>query len=350
MLPAIPAARRPVRPAWPVLWGLLVLLTGCHAERRPASPAAGPPVAVRTVRVDARPRPAFEEVAGTVRSRWRTVVEARWAGRIESLPVVPGQRVAAGEVLLVLEAREVQARLEQAVAVRDQAARDLERLERLTRDGAATAAELDAARARHQVAVAAVTEARTLLGQARVVAPFPGVVTRKFADLGDLAAPGRPLLEIEDPAVLRLEADVPEALMERVEMGLRLPVTVPAVKEPLDGVVSEIAPAAESVSRTFLVKLDLPPRPGLRPGQFGRVSLPTEETRLPQVPALAVRVRGQLELVYVVREGRAWLRLIRTGRQSSEVVAVLAGLEAGEEVVTDGADRLSDGQPVEVLP
>lgn len=329
---------------------LVVLLAGCHAEKSPVSPAALPPMTVRTAKVEARSRPAFEDVVGTVRSRLRTVVEARIAGRIEALKVAPGQKVAAGDLLLVLEAREVQARLDQALALRDQSARDLERLERLIQDGAATAAELDTVRARHRVAVATVAEAETLMGQARVTAPFDGIVTRKLADLGDLASPGRPLLEIEDPAALRFEADVPEALMERVEMGLRLPVQVAAGKEAMEGVVSEIAPAAESVSRTFLVKLDLPTRPGLRPGQFGRVSIPIEETRLPQVPPAAVVARGQLELVFVVKDGRAVLRLIRTGRRSPEAVTVLAGLGAGEEVVVGGADRLTDGQAVEVRP
>jgi multidrug efflux pump subunit AcrA (membrane-fusion protein) len=112
-------------------------------------------------------------------------------------------------------------------------------------------------------------------------------------------------------------------------------------------VVSEIAPNADPGSRTFRVKLDLPPAPGLRPGQFVRLQVPVGESRCLRVPASALVQRGQLEIVFVAANQKAQLRLAKTGRCFGNTVEVLSGLDADDSVVVDGADRLSDGQPVE---
>jgi len=200
------------------------------------------------------------------------------------------------------------------------------------------------------VADAAVREAETMLGYGRVVAPFTGVITRKYADVGDLAAPGKALLEIEDPTALRLEADVPEAIVDRVSLGDRLAVRVATLTNVLTGVVGEIAPAADPSTRTFLVKLDLPSTPGLRAGQFGRVSMPVGVTSSPHVPKNAVVQRGQMELVFVVRSNRAEMRIVKTGKAVGDEVELVSGVEPGEQIVTGGAAELLDGQPVIVKP
>lgn len=317
---------------------------------KPASPAATapglPPVPVQLAIVESHGMTATEEVVGTVRAKLRAAVEAMIAGRIEALLVAPGQLVKQGETIASLDAREIKARLDSAQAVRDQATRDLQRISRLVKDGASTASELDAVQARQRVSVAAVSEAETMLGHARIVAPFDGVITRKLADVGDLATPGRPLVEIADPAQLRFESDVPEALLDRLQLGVKLPVRVSSLKDSVEGAVSEIAPMAEAVSRTYLVKLDLPVIAGLRAGQFGRVSVPTGEAAVPHVPMSAVVQRGQLEYVYVVDAGKAHLRLIRTGKPFGTDVEVVSGINAGERVVADPS-KVLDGQPVE---
>jgi RND family efflux transporter MFP subunit len=198
------------------------------------------------------------------------------------------------------------------------------------------------------VADAAATQARTLLGYTRVTAPFAGVITRKYADVGDLASPGKPLLEMEDAHALQLETDVPEAVIGRLVLGDKLGVRVSGVSNEFTGVVSEIAPSADPNSRTFLVKLDLPPTPGLRAGQFGRVAVPVGETSALRVPASAVVQRGQMELLFVVIKGHAQMRIVKTGKRVGDEVELVSGVDAGEQVVVDGATRLTDGQPVEV--
>lgn len=334
-------------PALP-LAGLLLALTACHKQKPSAVSGASalPPANVRIEAVTADTNAMMEEVIGSVRTRTRVVVEAKLSGRIEALPVGLGQRVKAGDLLVQLDVREIQAKLDQAVALRKQAARDLERFANLLKQEAVTQAEYDAVEARQRVAEAAVIEAETMLSYAKIVAPADLVVARKLAEVGDLATPGRPLLELEDPSALRLEADVPEALIGRIQQGARLPVTAATANQPIDGTVIEVAPSADAASRTFRVKLDLPATSGLRSGQFGRVAVPLEAAATLRVPATAVVTRGQMEIVFVATNQTAHLRLVKTGRRLGDRVELVSGLSAGERIVVESAAPLCDGQPL----
>jgi RND family efflux transporter MFP subunit len=325
-------------------------LAGCHKPSEPLPAAKLPAATVRAQPVQTKTYPATEEVVGTVRAKLRATLEAKLSGRIETMPVSAGQLVKKGALLAQLEVRETQAKLDQAKAVREQSARDRQRLEALLLQKAVTQQEYDAVLARFRVSEAAVSEAQTMLDYATLTAPFDGVITRKLAEVGDLASPGRALLELEDPGALRLEADVPEALLERVQAGGKLPVRLATLTNEISGTVSEIAPVADPNSRTFRVKLDLPPNPGLRSGQFGRLVVPVGESSNLRVPAAALVRRGQMEMVFVVVKSQVQLRLVKTGRRLGEEMEILSGLEAGEPIVTEGAAALVDGQPVEVKP
>jgi RND family efflux transporter MFP subunit len=324
----------------------LFALTGCHRESAAENPAKLAPIAVKVATVENRPRMAMEEVVGSVRARLHSSIEAKVSGKIERMLVVPGQMVKAGDLLAELDVRESKARLDQASAVRDQAQQELRRATGLLNDKTISQQEFDLAQSRARVADAAVTEAETMLGYAKIVAPFAGVVTRKLADVGDLAVPGKPLLELEDPSALRLEADIPEALIERIKLGGKYFIRVGSFTNLLEGISSEMTPVADPASRTFLVKFDLPASEGLRVGQFGRVQVPVGEGAALRVPGSAVVQRGQMELVFVVVDGKAQLRLVRTGKRVENEVEVVSGLSANERVVREGAGALTDGQPV----
>jgi RND family efflux transporter MFP subunit len=329
---------------------LVIWTVGCgrHEAAKTSAEPALPTAAVRTATITASPHPMTEEIVGTVRARLRARLEAKVSGRVKEMRVVDGQTVKAGELLATLDVREIQAELDQALARREQAERDLKRFSNLVEQGAVTRQEFDAAQARASVAIGAVTQAETLLDHARITAPFSGVVTRKLADVGDLATPGKPLVELEDPTSLRLEANVPESLYGAVKPAAVMKVSIPALDRVFTGTVGEISPAVDAGSRTFLVKLDLPQDPALRAGLFGRVSVPVGESSALRIPMAALVVRGQMEMVFVVTDGRAQLRLVRSGGKSGGEVVVLAGLSAGETVVVDGGAALRDGQPLEV--
>ncbi len=187
-----------------------------------------------------------------------------------------------------------------------------------------------------------------MLSYADVVAPFDGVVTRKLADLGDLAAPGKPLLDLEDPSHLRVETDIPDAIIDGIKSGDTMPVRVSGSTNDVQGTVVEVAPTSDPNSRTFRVKLDIPHVDGLRAGQFARVAVPLAETSALRVPAAALVQRGQLQIVFVVQEKHAVMRLVKAGKRVGDEIEIASGLSPGESVVTDNATMLVDGQPVEV--
>lgn len=328
---------------------LIAVLAGCpphESAHQPPAKLETRDVATRAVR--ARSFQASEEAVGTVRAKVRATVEAKVSGRIQRMPVTLGQAVKAGELLATLDVREIQARLTQAQAMLEQANADLKRFSQLLGQQAVTQQEHDAAQARQRVAQASAQEARTMLSYATITAPVAGVITRKLADVGDLAAPGKPLLEIEDPRDLRLEVGVPEALIERIKQGATLPVRLAGIERELAGTVSEVAPSADPNSRTSLVKIDLPAQEQIRIGQFGRAVIPTAETTIVRVPLASLVVRGQMEIVFVVEQDKALMRLVKTGRRFADEVEIVSGLEEEEAVVIEGAERLVDGQPVRV--
>lgn len=325
---------------------MMEILCGCHRASDTVADRAAAlvPATVQVQIVESKSRIETEEVVGTVRAKLRASIEAKVSGRIEKMHAVPGQKVATGELLAELDAREIQARVDQARAVYQQAESDWKRLAALWDQKVLSQAEYDTAKARFHVAEATLLEAETLLDYTKVTAPFEGIITRKLVDVGDLATPGKPLLEMEDSTALRLEADVPEAIVDNVKIADRLPVRIGSIETPMEGVVSEIAPAADPNSRTFLVKLDLPITPGLRAGQFGRTRMPVGKTSALCVPASAVFERGQLEMVFVASESHAHLRLVKTGKHIGDELEIASGLEAGESIVVTGGDRLIDGQ------
>jgi len=325
----------------------LLLLAACGKHESASQATALPAANVQITAARLEPHTATEEVVGTVRSKQRAVVEAKVSGRVLEYTATPGAMVKAGDLLARLDLQEIQAKVDQAKAMLDQAQRDFARQKQLIASNATTRQDFDAADARMKVATAGVSEAETMMSYAKVTAPFDGVVTRKLADVGDLAMPGKPLLEIEAPTSLRFEADLPEAILDRVKLGAKMSVRLTKV---IEGTVSEISPVADPVSRTFNVKLDLPPTEGLRTGQFGRVSVPVAEVKLLLVAKEAVMKRGQMELIFVVKEGHANLRLVKTGKVLNGSIEVLSGLEEGEQVVISDVSKLADGQPVTIQP
>src|ERR1051325_180936 len=169
-------------------------------------------------------------------------------------------------------------------------------------------------------------------------------LTRKWVDVGDQAAPGKPLVDIEDPSQLQLEADVPEAVASRIKQDARMAIRVGQSTGDLSGTIVEIAPIADPISRTFRVKLDVPASPGLMSGQFARLIVPAGEYTSMRVPASAVVQRGQMEILFVVEDKRARVHLLKTGRRMGDETEILSGVDSGDSVVVDNPQLLVDGQ------
>ena len=323
-----------------------LLAGGCSRDPHAAPPL--PTVAVRTTEVRAITELRRTELPGTVRAVERAALAPKVTGTIAQLPITLGQSVKRGDTLAIISANEINARLAQAEAGLAQARRDLERETTLEAKGASATETVRSMQDRVAIAEATVAEARTMLTYTTITAPFDGVITRRLVNEGDLAAPGNPLLELENPALQRVEVEVPDSLAA-VAVGTEVPVRINTLE--LVGRVAEVSPALDAVSRTFLAKIDLPAGAAVRSGQFARVAWPAGETKALVVPAAAVTTFGQMERVFVVANNSASLRLVKTGARHGAEIEILSGLAAGERVVSDvAAAPLRDGQPVEVKP
>jgi membrane fusion protein (multidrug efflux system) len=326
---------------------VLALLVGCSGEPPPRPASEKAPARVRVVQVERSSRPVITEVVGTVRAVRSATLAPLISGMVAEIRVGLGSSVRAGEILVRLSAREIEARLEQSRAVAALAKRDRDRATTLKEQGAMSSAQYDTAMSQWNVAQAREAEASTLAERMVLRAPFAGVVTAKLANVGDTAMPGQALLVVEAPSALRFEARVPEAAADRLSVGATVPVRLDGLDQNLQGRVAEIQPAADDATRTRLVKVDLPEVAGLRSGRFGRLLVATSDSQTVTIPAEALVRHGQLETVFVVDSGTARLRLVRAGRERDGSLEVVSGLSGNEKVALPGAVELVDGQRVE---
>jgi len=290
----------------------------------------------------------FEEAVGTVTARREVYVASRVMGTVLELPVKAGDQVQQGTLLVRIDDRDVKARLAQARAAAAEAqseyarARsDHERFQRLRAEKAATQQQFEQAQAAYRAAGArlerageAVREAEVNLGYTVIRSPVDGFVVEKSMAVGDMATPGQPILMLQEGGSLRLDAAVREGLANRINLGDRLTVRIDALDSEMTGAVEEKVPVADPRSRSFLVKISLPQKPGLRSGMFGRLFLPTETVTPLTVPREAVQRTGQLETVWVLGDdGHPRRRYVRTGKIYDESVEVISGLDEGETVL-----------------
>jgi RND family efflux transporter MFP subunit len=336
----------PARMAGVIALGMT--LTGCGPKAHAPLSSEMPAVTVDVQPVTIQAAEEYEEVVATVRPRLRATIEARVAGQIVDLPVVLGQQVKAGDLIARLNAPEIQARLDSAKAGLELAEKEWKRASTLFEQQAATRVEHEAAEARHNVALAGMAEAESMLGYMEIVAPFAGRITRKHADRGDLAGPGKPLVDLEDSTALEAEAFVPEHLAGSLEVGSVLSVEAKNGSPALQAKIRELAPGADPVSRTLLVRAELPDSAGLVSGRFIRLLVPTGKRESLRVPISAIVHRGQLDLVFTLEEKKARMNLVRLGKPLGDHVEVLSGLATGAKVITTGASQLTDGQPLNV--
>ncbi|MBI2962617.1 MAG: efflux RND transporter periplasmic adaptor subunit [Deltaproteobacteria bacterium] len=341
-------ARR--RAGWVAGLAVAAIAASCgRSEQR--EPAASAVVTVRIEEVRTSPVPDSYEAAGTIRSRRTSVLSSRIVARVLAVHVREGDSVERGRSLVELDARDVTAELRKAEAGLHVAEATYRRYGSLLERGSASRQEFEEVEARYRAAQADAAAARAAASYARIRSPIDGVVAAKTVEIGSLAAPGVPLLTIEDDSAYRLEVPVEESRLAAIRPGQAVEAAVDALGADLSGRVAEIVPAADARSRTFVVKIDLPADPRLRSGMFGRARFAGAPTTALTVPSSAVVERGPLTALYAVDAGdTARLRLVRLGRRFDERVEVLSGLEAGERVIAERAAGLRDGLRVAGKP
>jgi RND family efflux transporter MFP subunit len=314
---------------------------------------------------------------GTVHARESAVVSAQVMGRIQQVLVHEGDSVRAGQTLVVLDDAALHASVEQAqagvkaaqnaqVAAQTNAALAASTLDRykqlqseksvspqemdeVSRRAEAAAANLEAVRAQTDAARAQENGARTMMSYTRLVAPFAGVVTARMADPGTMAAPGVPLLQVDQAGALQLQASVDESAISAIHKGMKVPVAIDGGSPGnLAGTVAEIVPAADPSSHSFLVKIDLPSSTQMRAGMYGTAMFANGTKQAILIPRSAVVSRGSLSCAYVLdSQGIAQLRYLTLGSPQGDLVEVLSGVSAGEKLVDAPSDRDIAGKRIE---
>jgi RND family efflux transporter MFP subunit len=357
---------------------VLAGLMACSSEKKQAQVAPETVRDLAVLAVQPSTVPDYLEAVGTLRAAQSSQLASQVMGNVMQINVREGDQVRRGQVLATIDDAQPRAALERAQAAVTAAEHQaiaaeadcglaqatLKRYQSLYEKKSASPQEfdevkareksamarLDMARSGHVQAKAALAQARTMFEYTRVRAPFDGVVTEKRADPGTLASPGMPLLTVEAAGRLRLEASVDESAIATVKLGAMVPITVDAVGlQEFTGKVVQIVPTADSASRTFIVKIEMPANPVLRSGLFGRARLARGQRESLLVPRTAVIDRGQLQGVYVLDKDKiAGLRYVTLGKAAGERVEVVSGLETGERIVAAPGPREIAGKRIEV--
>ena len=375
-----------------LLFAILILMTAAcsrHETRVAAAGAEQKAAAVQVETVAASEIADIYQASGSVRARYSAAIAAKITANILDVRVQTGDHVQAGQTLIALDRRDLEAHLRRSEAARAEAESTIDetenaitaaranfelarvthkRFEELLAKASVSQQEFDesqtrlrsaeaalemAASKRRQVearrsqAEAEIAAARVALGYATLAAPFAALVTERKADPGSLATPGAPLLTLEREGNPRLEASIDESRLGLVRVGESVAVEIDGLNRTVTGRVAEIVPSVDAATRSFTVKIDLPAVPGLRSGMFGRAGFTARKRRALLVPQSAVLERGQIRSVYVVEGDTARLRFVTLGEGRGER-EVLSGLTAGERIIVTPPSLFSDGTRVAI--
>lgn len=344
--------------------GASAVLAGCAGPHSPSKKDL-PAVAAATAVVERATLPDRVTLYGTVTADRSAAVSSRVMANVVAVPARVGQSVAAGDVLVEIDAAtasgqvaQAKGALAQARAALSLAERNYERYKALAASGSASPLELDMSRMQYEQAKGAVQQgegaveaASSVARESRVTAPFAGRVAARLVEAGDLAAPGRPLVTVESATGRRLVVQVPAGAVAAsgLKTGQKLSVRIDGVASDVTGTVVEMSPGADPASHTYTATLELGGAP-VATGLTGRATLDAAPRATVLVPETAVLTSGGVTLVAVKDEaGKARTRAVTTGAVSGGRVEILSGLSGGETVLVGLAAPPADGAPVSEL-
>ncbi|HWL62287.1 MAG TPA: efflux RND transporter periplasmic adaptor subunit [Steroidobacteraceae bacterium] len=336
---------------------LLVLAFAAHAAAPPQQPAA--PVAVEVTQPTRGSVQRWVTLPGSIRPMQEATLYAKVPGYLKSISVDKGDAVKAGATLAVLETPELTADLARNQAEHDAARSEFTRIEQAIARAPdlITPLELDRARGKYEVAKASLERTQTLLSFNRITAPFAGVVTRRFVDVGAFipaatsgsAAQNAAVLTLMDFSTVRVQVAVPEAEAALATKGQPARVTVEGLPgRRFEGRISRTSYALDDATRTMLVEVDIPNRGlELRPGMYASVQLALQRhDDVLLIPAAALVMEKANAFAWTVEGGVAKKRAIQIGFNDGQVVEVREGLDAGRSIILPGKRALTDGMPV----
>ncbi|MDX1728617.1 MAG: efflux RND transporter periplasmic adaptor subunit [Pseudoalteromonas tetraodonis] len=290
-----------------------------------------------------------EQVPGSVIAKQNTQISSHVMAQVEQLKVRAGDKVAKGDLLIMLKQDDFKAALAQSSANINavqasltQAKKQLARMIDLNAQGLVSVSELDDAKAKFEnltanlaVAKQQQTQAQVSLNYTRITAPISGVVVERLTEPGDTATPGKPLITLYNPLQLQLEFNVREQQAVKLRVGDSLNVVLPSLDITTPATVSEIVPVADNAARSLLIRLEADAQLGLMPGLYAQLQLPIKSTQGVLIDPRWVHEFGQLNMVYVLENETLVKRFVRLGSIINNQQHVIAGLKEGDALAVD---------------
>ncbi len=328
---------------------LAALASGCGEQEtgNMASFGGGPPPVVTEAVLLGDITDSYTALA-TARANEAIDVTPRISSVVSAIHFEEGQDVGKGDVLVELDSREIRAELDLAEAnLRERRSR-YGRLEALAASQVVSEVELEEIQAQLQVAEAQVNSARARLEDTIIRAPFSGEVGLRRVSVGGLVQPNTIITTLDDTAVMKIEFSVPEEYLSVMREGLDILASAAAwPNRAFTGTVASVDSRVDPMTRSLAVVAQMPNADrALKPGMFLQVDISRRRDNVVLAPEGALVPRQGRQFVYVVEEGRAEERQVSLGSRRPGQVEITGGLEPGEQIVTQGVQRIRDGLPV----
>ncbi|UOU97209.1 efflux RND transporter periplasmic adaptor subunit [Chryseobacterium daecheongense] len=347
------------------------LMGSCSSNEKKSAENSDAPITVSVNRTTASSEGPYATASGKLVAKNSVNVSTRMMGYITSMKAEVGQNVRAGQLLVSINATDIQAKggqanaqISQAQANYNIAKKDYERFQNLYKSQSASQKELDDMRARYEMAQAGLQAAQQMKNEVNaqyrytnVMAPISGTITAKFVEQGDMASPGMPLLTIESPSSLQAQVLVSEQNITQINNGMSVQVTLKSLNKTVSGTVSEISKSAANTGGQYMVKVNIHNASDLLPGMFVNVQFPIKSSaKITQnfeesimVPKTALVENGQLTGIYVVSsQNTAVLRWLKTGKTIGDQIEILSGLNPKEKYIVSSTGKLYNGAKVQI--
>jgi membrane fusion protein, multidrug efflux system len=327
-----------------------------HKANGPAAMPAGPgggaranaPAFVAVTAVRSETVSQKLEALGNARANESVDISSKTSNVVTAIRFGDGQRVNRGQVLVQLDDAQVRADVAAAEAAVAESERLYNRSRELMATEALSKAQFDQLEATLKANRARLAAAQARLGDTVIRAPFSGRVGLRRVSVGTLISPGDVITTLDDTSVIKLDFSVPENVLSSLREGLSVRATAPAFPgRTFAGKVASIDSRVDMNTRAVTVRALLANEDGaLRPGMFLNVALANDERESLIIPEQALSPEAERQFVYVVADGKAQRREVRIGSRRPGSVEVLAGLQAGEQVIVEGTQKVRDGTPV----
>jgi len=349
------------------LFSLALIATSCGNGDQKTVADNSPAVTVTVSSVSQESSSSFLTTSGKIEAVNSANLSTRMMGYVDKIYVQVGEKVRKGQQLISISNTDLSAKLAQvnagiteATAAYNNAEKDFNRFTALFNENSASQKELDDITANHTMTKARLEGAKQMKNEvnaqfsyANIRAPFSGTVTNKFINVGDMANPGMPLLEVESPGKFQVLAMVPESEILQIKANTEVDVVLKSLGETIKGKVVEVSTSAKNTGGQYMVKVVLDKSDAkVMSGMYATVRFPVEaneSTQAVMLPKEAIVTNGQLTGVYTVSQtNTALLRWLRLGRSIGDKVEVLSGMSSDEQYIVTAEGKLYNGTKINI--